>query len=843
MASSLLLGLVLISFNGDPIVVPPPTPIAGVVVDISDRPVGNAEIYLVGDLTGGASKTLWQGRSDGQGKFEAPRTKGIVEGPPFLSSTHLTLFAYRAGDCLALAEVTIRQQTTDDPVRLVLRPSAGISVRVVAPDRTPVRGARVKVSEWVGYRRLSEDLSEKLAAETDEGGHARLVAFAPEDIRWLKVSTPDHGVQLASLSSNTEPEFLVILSPVGRLRGRILAGRGQDAAGIIVRGGSAPSIPGLPDHVQGTFEAISDATGRLEVPALAAGRLSLFYFRNSRSIGTSATRGLTTRRIDSGKPTDIEISMRQGLPMRGLVRDRETGAPIAGALISVGDPFDFGAMVVRTDGTGHYEAVLGPGRVRFRVIDAGAYRRPERSDQEIATIEEIAEPVELPPVDLIRGASVRGFVFDESGKPVAGANVEAVGIDGEVISRESGFTRVLKTNQRGEFLLENVLPDAPIEFWASRGEAASGPPESRLPSAARPITLVISPLNTMSLAGRVVDEHGKPIAKARVRVDSSSKTSAGVEVLRFPAEIGKWDIRTDADGRFQTPRELLRYQEQRFSATAEGKQSSRTEWFAPTTPSFFSLALFPVYPAEQDRIRKSIEAAYQSYVHGDFAEAEARYTAAIAEDSEHSLQDPLALSGCYLGLARAQLALKQFDKCAVAAKAALKLRKKVLKTAHPAVADAMYEFANALSGQGRNDEAEALHRNALAIREQAEGPEDPDFARGLTAFGLFLESQTRDDEAEANLSRAIVVLEKTRGREHPDLIYPLAFRARTLTRAGRLEEAESDFRRALAVTEKTIGIRHQFAAVVISNLADFLRKTGREDEAKALEGRMPRPNR
>jgi Tfp pilus assembly protein PilF len=72
-----------------------------------------------------------------------------------------------------------------------------------------------------------------------------------------------------------------------------------------------------------------------------------------------------------------------------------------------------------------------------------------------------------------------------------------------------------------------------------------------------------------------------------------------------------------------------------------------------------------------------------------------------------------------------------------------------------------------LSKQGKDDEAEAMHRRDLEASEKVLGLEHPDTLTSLSHLGSMLSKQGKDDEAEAMLRRALEGFEKVLGPEHP----------------------------------------------------------------------------
>ncbi|MHC5538549.1 tetratricopeptide repeat protein [Singulisphaera rosea] len=726
-------------------------------------------------------------------------------------------------------------------MRLVLRKAPTVSARVLKHDQTPASGVRLQVGILKPVLVLPDDLSEQLGGKTDEQGRVRVQTFTPDDIISLKVTSPDLGDQTVFTPKLDDGELAMVLRPTGRLRGHVRTDSGQDVAGLVIQGDTLPTNPDLPNKIHGHFEATTDHDGRFEVSALAEGELRIGVIRSQTS-SPLICRLRTYPLIEAGKVTDIEIDMTKGIRARGLVHERGTGLPIVGALVQLDSRPNVGFTITRTDAEGRYEVVLVPGRIRFRCIDAGPYLPSHRFGNLLAMAEEGVEKLDLPPVEVIRSIDARGFVLDQEKKPVVGARVEVIGIDGSQVRGKSNLRPGFETNERGEFILKGIAPDVPLELTAPFGETGTGAPARWLPSATRPITLVVSQENTMSLGGRVVDELGKPIPDADISVYTRYRTSANVDVRRTPSESGMWHLRTDADGRFQTPHRLLRHEDLSFSAQATGKQRGDADWFAPTTPSLFDLTLSPTRPPEQSHAQSRFVAAQQHFLQGDYSRAESEYAEAITEGIKRKVDD-ITLATWYLGLAGLRFSQGRYFSSGSLADEAVRIRKGLLGEGHPATAEARIALADVFGRDDRADQAEELYHKALASLEQAQGTEHPDYGRALASYGTFLEIQGRAAEAEPNLARGIAIVEKIRGKNSTHLITPLAYRALALKKLGRLNEAETSYRSSVALASKTIGLAHPTATAIIKQYAQFLRDTHREEAARALEEASRRPVR
>ena len=121
--------------------------------------------------------------------------------------------------------------------------------------------------------------------------------------------------------------------------------------------------------------------------------------------------------------------MHPTVKVQGLVREKGTGRPIAGAAVIWNDLFD-GHPVAVTDASGTFRGFVAREEtfaVPYLIRVPGPFFMPAdgaqaRQDLPPRGVDEATlEPTELP-----RGVEVRGTVVDERGEPVAGAEVEAI---------------------------------------------------------------------------------------------------------------------------------------------------------------------------------------------------------------------------------------------------------------------------------------------------------------------------------------------------------------------------------------------------------------------------------
>jgi tetratricopeptide (TPR) repeat protein len=127
-----------------------------------------------------------------------------------------------------------------------------------------------------------------------------------------------------------------------------------------------------------------------------------------------------------------------------------------------------------------------------------------------------------------------------------------------------------------------------------------------------------------------------------------------------------------------------------------------------------------------------------------------------------------------------------------------------------------------------------MEREALAIRRELLGLENPDVADSLAALGLALSAQGKNKEAETVHRAALAMRRKLLGNKHPDVAHSLHNLAVELGKLQQLADAEAMEREALAIRRESLGPENVDTALSMEYLGTILRRQGRLTEAEAL---------
>jgi RNA polymerase sigma factor (sigma-70 family) len=602
-------------------------PLAGVVVDAAGKPVADASVWLtVPRFPDGKIETLDQGKTGADGRFR------LTIPARWFNTEHglrqeLGLIAFRPG----LRPAGLGFSRTFVPpaadARLVLGPAAETTLQVNGPNGGGLGGARAEVVALncdkiegsedqaravtepyklkprptpLGFAAgrtavsLPDDLIRHLAVDTDPRGVARFPQLARADLGGVRVRAPDGsgGTQVAYLNLFTPkeppPEFPAsfTLRPAGRVSGRFTAKTPGAAKGILVRFQSQDNSSGPVGQliVIGRAEAKAEADGRFEVPALAHGSLMMHLAYPDGAAVRAVEPAFGSLTLKPGEQLPIEMPLVPAVRIKGVVRERGTGKPVASVAVRVGYGSGFSIETVQTDADGRYTCLVPPGPVYRVPQGAGAYVPPSQAEAAALGVTVPAGVAEhdVPPIELTRLAALRGTAVDEAGKPVAGATVYAqwlgpnlqFNIDANTLHEET-----LRTNERGEFQLDRLDPKTDIRVRAGHRDAFMTKLLVLRPDPAKPVTLRLVKGTALSLRGRVRDPAGKPVSGARVQVWVRRPVpSQFLSTPRLVAFDGDVVVRTDAQGRFETPRELEPDGEYRVIVEADGAPPEPSGW-------------------------------------------------------------------------------------------------------------------------------------------------------------------------------------------------------------------------------------------------------------------------
>lgn len=562
--------------------------VVGTVVDAQNRPIAGADVYLFDGPPLGRAALVGAGwkmrqspsmfahvQTNAKGEFEIALP---VEPPPIWRGKNwLALAIHHRGLAVKTRLIERYWPARAAPIRVVLDAPRNNRVLILSPNEEPVPHARVWADQVDGVP-LPKELTERLAAETDESGEAELPDVAGEMLRAIRVDSAPFGAQWAALTrSSNGGACPVTVSPVGAIRGQLLDEEGSAIAATRVR-----LITWVEPNDDlsggGMMELSTDAEGRFHVPVIAGGALQVAAELPPNSPLVCTYQG--TQQIEADTTNDVVIRYKPGVRARGTVLDEADRRPVAGAVVSLGSAPD--SPIAESNEAGEFSGYILPGsllHLTFVSLPRGYYKPTALVPTE--PVPDGATEIVFKPLLVAAGATLFGRVVDAAGQPVADADVVGAFRWADYDGDRTTYTR---SDRDGIFMLPAMATHADIKVMAVSVAGITTKPVIGNVHDLDPMTVAVDPSGALSVSGRIVDGRGQPLLGAAVRVFpvrfNQNRQAIEEDLLSFD---GTERLSTDADGRFVTPKQLRPDRGYCVIADAPGMTPVRTEPLEPTT--------------------------------------------------------------------------------------------------------------------------------------------------------------------------------------------------------------------------------------------------------------------
>jgi hypothetical protein len=550
------------SAKEDRLILTPPTSLAGVVVDETDKPVTNAEVSVSVAVTesileggrrtfnmlgGNQARDRFNARADAAGRFR-------IEGFPTNATADLLVRApgkaMRTEQSQASGFGSLLYHAGQDDIRLVVEPAGSIEGTIVFDGVTPpFPAARLML---LPDRIVSSGLAQfESHAQSGADGAFRIEDMAAGSYRLR-----------ATFGTNPVPEWVAETVPVTVEAGQVTHGVQVSAT----RGGLLEvMVSGKGDHkplaqinvnaFRENFQAaaVSGSNG-LAVLRLPPGDYQVMASRQFSPADQAPAS------VEAGKTNRVEIEIAGPQKITGLVHGPD-GQPAAGLEVQIVGQFSPDQGHLRTDAEGRFEIEFNPqrygpnGRTFCLLIrDTGRNRAVAQDiDEDTRTLDLRLEP----------GLTLAGAAESSDGKPLANVSATLVFWTGNTGYHLNNMNAL--TNSPGRFEIPalpagrrygvNVSAEGFGQRYIDVGtEAESGRVQLD------PVEL--NPAN-LRLAGKVFDSDDKPVAGAYVNLSGENQPNA--------------NTRTDREGRFSfdhvcegTARLFANAQSSSGNITAEG---------------------------------------------------------------------------------------------------------------------------------------------------------------------------------------------------------------------------------------------------------------------------------
>ena len=411
------------------------------------------------------------------------------------------------------------------------RPAAGVTVSAVAWE-TPGEEARREAKAGPASAAPKPFATATTGAD---GSFVLSVSAEAGKERLFRVQAEGAGVVpvlFEDVYDTTETDDLGehLLSRAEKISGTAVDASGAPLAGaevVLEPGGGGPGDPSFRALAR-TVVTGADGVFRFEEAGATANRVTVM------KDGLAPARSSGLRAGGLGKP----ITLAAGFPIAGVVRDAAR-RPVAGALVR----FEGMKATTRwtlTDAEGAFSIPNAPDGRGSLVVDAGDSGWAAKPDVKLPLPEGRTLTVTLAAPSSIAGKVVE----DKTGKPVPRA---------KLLLKGNAFARLVRAAPDGTYALKGVPPET---YRLAVDEARHVPwvqaALALAPGEAKKLDIALA--LGASLAGKVVDESGAPVAAARGTLTRGGES--GVAGLRRMLRIGAETtaFRTRPDGTFTASR-------------------------------------------------------------------------------------------------------------------------------------------------------------------------------------------------------------------------------------------------------------------------------------------------
>jgi protocatechuate 3,4-dioxygenase beta subunit len=558
------------------------------VVDAAGDPVAGAEIVVtdssyVLDVTGRSTIVLATLRSGPEGRVSFSCDDGRLRP----SEHYLSFWAVAPGHGVGQWPLSAYVPPNGDDVVVALPPLVDGTLRVLAPDGSPLPGARV-TPRMAGKMRatLPESLALRWSAVTDAQGDAHFSALDPSQFGPVQVESERFGTQEFFIREDAHGAPLQVAA-TGTVAGRIELPDGAPAAHLAIRvADSVLTATQQACSASATFT--TDDGGRFVWERAPAGYLMSIELVDE-TLPFVFPMTTATAVVAGDTPTEFVAKAQPARVVEGRLVVGEDATPLPDAILSLEGVVP--PRMVRTGADGSF---------RFRVTSQVALRiavyavPPPAAPVPFGGRDGPAFPIELPvgdgpvtlaPLRVERGATVRGVVKDAAGKAAAGAWLSARPSDEE--SHRASFARATQCDGEGRFELPGLPLGQSIALDVRRGRESLTDKKRVELTADLDLELTIGVQGRSTPSLLVVDPEGRAVQGAVVTLWSrylEPRYSVFVDRAGDGGPAAAAAARTDAQGRFTDPSSLLPAHRYRFVADAPGCATGFSDWFDGDTP-------------------------------------------------------------------------------------------------------------------------------------------------------------------------------------------------------------------------------------------------------------------
>jgi protocatechuate 3,4-dioxygenase beta subunit len=465
----------------------------------------------------------------------------------------------------ATASATLRREQPDTTVLIVLVEGGALRGRVVDADDRPL--AAVVGGTWTAGERSGT----LLAAATDPATGAFVLEAVPPGRAFLTVRVAGRGEWTVRTPVPAPDPFVIRVPSGGVVAGRVTDGAGAPVADVELLVASGPREAPAGGAASSRARGRSAADGSFRIAGLLPGRVtsvSMLAPGRPARVDHAGFARWTGAEVREGAETRLDLVLARGGTVTGRVLETGSKAVVADAEVVLFVGRAMGGMGsepvrVKVDAAGVYRFDDVPfGRYAVMPVSPRHYFPPAvgRGNQMMwdgsnlgvdapwVVVSAEGEVVERD-VEMTAGLTVTGTVKGPDGAPVAGAEVRAAnasplyqGAWNWGVNMTLGNQPLATSDAEGAFRIANLPPSGELTLYATKPPLLGGASE-RLKlemGGPPPPPLTLTLATGATVAGRVVDADGKPIAAWMVQWHS-----------RDPKAPGWGNTTTDDEGRFR----------------------------------------------------------------------------------------------------------------------------------------------------------------------------------------------------------------------------------------------------------------------------------------------------
>lgn len=421
--------------------------IAGRILDLTGKPIAGAKVGLqVWPIIENGlpnSPFVAVAEADASGKYRLTVPQGINIADTYMAGTVWAIAdgyqPKRQNGFGPLSYLIVTGET------LKLAPSRGTVVRIIDAKGGPVPGVRVTIRA----QRPKEDFAfpvppdwyDRLSDMTGADGRARISNAIPDAIT---EATLQPRASSASVRLNQDyflnrrpgasaPHFTWSPPETGTIEGRLDVRGGKLPANlkIEIQTESRLANEKYPRGIGtwGETAAVVGPEGRFHVNGIAAGPIVVLPFLDDKQ----PLRANIPERVvvQAGKTTRLEIPVRRGVLVRGLIRKQDTKAGYPGFYLDL--VYGQSAKIQRdahslykltTDKDGRFSAIVPPGPIELtlRSLPSDYLSVQYWEDNDRFIVPDGRESFDLEPIELVRAVSISGKLVDLDNKPLSGVD-------------------------------------------------------------------------------------------------------------------------------------------------------------------------------------------------------------------------------------------------------------------------------------------------------------------------------------------------------------------------------------------------------------------------------------